>query len=194
MPLDLKRNNYKETRSVHLNELVNPDEELLEAPHDMMIARHSQDVLLSWEAPEYEVYERDKRWYIIATLIIAAIIIYALISNSPIAAITFILIGVVGYLYLQKEPRVLEFSITYDGMMAGNELYHFDNIQSFWIFYEPPIQKIISLHMKGKFVPYIHIPINKENPVEIRHILLDFIPELKQDPSLIDAAERIFRI
>jgi uncharacterized membrane protein len=196
MPLDLRRKNYKneEVQKFFQYGQNEPEEELLEPPHDMLIARHSQDVLHFWEAPEFEVYERDRRWYLIATLALAAIIIYALVSNSPIMAITFILIGIVGYIYIQKEPRILEFAITHDGVMAGNELYHFDDISSFWIFYNPPIQKVISLHMRGKFVPFIHMPIHRENPVEIRHILMDFIPEVKQEPSLIDAAERILRI
>lgn len=196
MNLDLRRKNNQNERvqNSFRNRQTEPEEELLESPHDMMIERHSRDVLHSWEAPEFEVYERDRRWYIIATLILAAIIIYALISNSPIMAITFILIGIVGFIYIQKEPRILEFSITHEGILAGNELYEFDNISSFWIFYEPPERKIISLHMKGKLVPFIHIPVHNENPVELRHILMDFIPEVKQEPSLVDAAERILRL
>ncbi len=196
MPLDLRRKNNKkeEIKNFFQSRRPEPEEEMLESPHDMMVARHSQDVLHFWEAPEYEVYQRDRRWYLVAVLILAAIIIYALVSNSPIMAITFILIGIVGYIYVQKEPRILEFAITHEGIMAGNELYDFDNITSFWIFYDPPFRKIISLHMKGKLVPYIHIPLHRENPVEIRHTLIDFIPEIKQESSIVDAVERILRI
>jgi uncharacterized membrane protein len=196
--MDLRRkiigNKDEKIKNFFQNRRYEPEEELLESPHDMMITQHSQDVLHFWEAPEYEVYERDRRWYLIAVIALSAIIIYALVTNSPIMAITFILIGIVGYIYIQKEPRILEFAITHEGIMAGNEIYEFDNIHSFWIFYDPPFRKVISLHMRGKLVPYIHIPIHNENPVELRHILMDFILEVKQEPSLVDAAERILRI
>lgn len=171
-----------------------PEEELLESPHDMMIEEHSEDVILHWQGPEYEVYQKDKRWYLIATLILAAIVTYAVITNSPIMAITFILVGIVGYIHLQRDPRVLDFKITYDGVIAGNELYEYDNIESFWIFYEPPHTKILSLHSKGKLIPYIHIPIHQEDPVEIREELMKFIPEIKQEPSIIDTLERLLHI
>ncbi len=171
-----------------------PEEELLESPHDMMIEEHSEDVILHWQGPEYEVYQKDGRWYLIATSILAAIVTYAVITNSPIMAITFILIGIVGYIHLQKDPRVLDFKITYDGIIAGNELYEYDNVESFWIFYEPPHTKILSLRSNGKLVPYVHIPIHQENPVEIREELIKFIPEVKQEPSIIDTIERLLHI
>jgi uncharacterized membrane protein len=170
------------------------EETLLESPHDIMIEEHSEDTLLHWLAPEFETYEKSNRWYLIASLIIAAIVIYAIITNSLIMAITFILIGVVGYIYLQKEPRILDFSITHDGIVVGREIYDFDNIKSFWIFYEPQQIKVISLHMKGKFLPYVHIPIHDQDPVQIRAALLKFIPEMKQELTAVDAIERLLHL
>jgi len=155
---------------------------------------YSQDALLHWQAPEFEPSQWDRRWYLIATLVLAAIVIFALVTNSPIMAITFILIGIVGYIFLQKKPRFLDFMITPDGIVVGDEIYEFRSIKSFWIFYEPHNIKVISLHMKGKLLPYIHIPIHDEDPVKIREILLEFITEVEQEPSLIDSIERVLRI
>ena len=120
-----------------------------------------------------------------------AIIIYAVYTNSPIMAITFILIGMVGYIFLNKEPQIIDFAITPRGIVAGREIYEFENIESFWIFYEPNHLKIVSLHMKHKFLPYIHIPVHEEDPVEIRALLMECIPEIKQEHDIVDAFERI---
>lgn len=166
----------------------------MEQPADFMIEEYSEDVLAHWQGPEYEVYPKDKKWYLIATLILAAIIAYAVITNSPIMAITFILIGIVGYIHLQKNPRVLDFKITRDGVSAGNEIYEFDQIKSFWIFYEPPHTRILSLRTKGSLVPFIHIPIHQEDPGKIRKTLLKSIPEKKQSFTLIDTLERLLHI
>jgi len=152
------------------------------------------EILYKWEGPEFEVYEKSARWYIIAIVFILGMVAYALYTNGPIMAITFILIGIVGYIYSQKQPRLVTFAITSKGVFADKELYTYDNIFSFWIFYEPTHTRVVSLHTKASMLPYVHIPFDDENPVELREMLLKNIPEIKQDPSLIDTLERVLRI
>jgi len=150
--------------------------------------------LLHWRAPEHEIVEKDKRWYIYAALLLAAVVGYAVYTNSPVMAITFILVGVVGYIIMNKEPQIVDFAITQDGVIADKSIYEFENMQSFWIFYEPEQIRIISLHMKNKFMPFVHIPVHDEDPVAIRELLLEYIPEVKQDHSLVDTFERMLGI
>jgi len=168
--------------------------EMIEAPDEEMIAEHSTDVLAHWQAPEFEVYERDNRWYMLVSFFLLAVISWAVYTNSPVMAITFILIGVVGYIHLHRDPVVLDFMITYEGVVAGREIYDFDNINSFWILYEPEYKKVISLEMKNGFVQFIHIPIHGENPTELRKILLQLLPEKKHQPGIMELMERILRI
>lgn len=168
------------------------DQELLDSPRDMLIEEHS-GCLLRWSGLEHEPYKISARKLAIIGLLILAIAGYFLYKNSPIAAITFILIGVVGYLHLQQEPRNLDFMITSQGLAAGNELYDFDNIRSFWIFYDPPAIKILSLKLKSGIISTIQIPLHDEDPVEVRHILLDFIPETKHEFSFADTLDRLLR-
>lgn len=185
MPLDLKTKvNYREID----NEEV-----------EKYSIRYKEEVFYDgafhkWSAPEHEPYTVGKRFYTFSTIFLALLITYALYSNSPIMAITFILIGIVGYLYLQKEPQTVNFSITTEGIVANKEIYEFDNLKSFWIFYNPPQEKLLSLRSKNTFVPYIHIPIGNEDPVKIRQIIIDFIPEIKQDHNIVDTAERFLHM
>lgn len=148
------------------------------------------DVLVHWRAPEHEIREKDRKWYLYTSCVLLAIIIYAVYTDSPVMAVTFILIGMVGYIFLSKEPQIIDFSITPKGVVAGREIYEFENIESFWIFYEPNQLKIISLHMKHKLLPYIHIPVHKEDPVKIRALLMEYIHEVKQEPNIVDAFEK----
>lgn len=159
-----------------------------------IIATQAKNALYHWQAPEFETYEQDKRWFLYLALILMAIIAYAIYANSPIMAITFILIGVVGYIYIDKEPRFLDFMITEDGIIAGKEIFEYERIKSFWIFYEEDGSKVISLHMHSLITPYMHIPIGKENPVEIREALLENIEEIKQEHNIVETLERLFRI
>lgn len=162
--------------------------------NEQIIPNNIGEIIHKWQGLEFEVYEKSARWYFVGTAFIFLLVAYALYSNSPIMAITFILIGIVGYIYSQKDPRTITFAITSKGVLADKELYFYDNINSFWIFYEHNHSKVISLHTKASMLPYVHIPIGDEDPVEIREALVKRIPEIKQDPGLIDALERFLHI
>ena len=163
-------------------------------PHDFLLEEHSEDVFFRWRAPEFETFERDKKWYLLSAGFLFLVILWAIWSNSPVMAITFILIGVVEYIYLNKTPRVIDFFITSDGIIADKEIFDFENIDSFWIFYEPGGKKSACLHAKSGIMPYIHIPIHEEDPVHIRQILLEFLPEEKKEPGLVETMERLLKI
>lgn len=154
----------------------------------------AQKILARWTAPEFEVYERSGRWHLYLALALLTIIGYALYTNSPLMAITFILIGVLGYIYANKEPCLIDFSITTRGVVAGREIYDYRNIDSFWIFYDPEHTKLLSLKTKSHLLPFVHIPIDDQDPVAIRHMLLKFIPEVRQERGLIDTLERLLHI
>ena len=151
-------------------------------------------VICKWRAVEHEIQEKDQRWYLTAGLILAAIVIYAIFTDGLVMAITFILIGVVGYIIMNKKPREINFYITDDGVIADKEIYEFEEIRSFWIFYEVQGLKAISLHIKSKFLPYVHIPLGNEDPTKIREILLNYIEEIKQKPNAVDTFERLLGI
>jgi len=127
--------------------------------------------------------------------ILLVIIVYALITNSILMAITFILIGMLGYIYAEREPRTIQMEINPDGIKVDNYFYEFDDIRSFWIFYEVEEGlKILSLHSKKTFLPYIHIPIGNANPIKIRETLLQYLPEIKQELSILDRLEKLIRL
>jgi len=190
MSFDLKKTkNHNQSKTVSANKDFFSDK-----TNDQEVVKKEVVDSVSWRAPEYEVYEKSATWYLVAIVLLGIIIAYALWKDSPIMAITFILIGVVGYLQLQKEPRILDFSINHNGIRAGNEIYEFDNIESFWIFYDPPHTKTLSLHTNASFIPFVHIPLADEDPVVVREVLMKFVPEEKQEAGFVDALERFLHI
>lgn len=189
-----KENKHAEKDYVKEFMLEEYSEAELESPKDMLISEYSGEVYWQWRAPEFEIMERDKKWYFYITLILLAIISYAIFTNSLVMAITFILIGAVGYIHINKKPRVLNFAITSEGLIAGREIYEYDNLKSFWIFYEPNGPRVISLHTKSYLSPYVHIPIHFEEPVKIREALLQHIAEEKQEQNISEILNRFLRL
>ncbi len=153
---------------------------------------HSEEPSFSWEAPEYEHFEKYPQWYWVMGGILTAIVIYAIITNAILMAITFILIGMLGYIYAEREPRNIKMEITPDGIQVDNYFYAYEDVRSFWIFYEVEEGiKILSLHSKKTFLPHMHIPIGDANPIKIREVLLSYLPEIRQELTIIDRLERL---
>jgi hypothetical protein len=150
--------------------------------------------LLSWRAPEHIHVRPNQRAVMIATVGLALIVAYAVYTNSPLMAITFILIGIVGYLFITRDPREFEFTITNKGIVIGRTLYAFDDLHSFWIFDEPPLEGVVSLHTSGLLAPFLHLPLGEIAPEEVREVLSAFLPEEKQEPTVIDTLEKMLHI
>lgn len=149
--------------------------------------------LIQWRTLEFEPHSVSRSFYIGSSLFLLATIIYALSSNSPIMAITFILIGIMGFITLEKEPIMLHCAINKDGIIVNRDLYAFENIESFWLVYEED-EKHISLRTSGKLTPFVHIPFGTENPVALREILTKYAKEEKHETTLIDTIEKMIHI
>jgi hypothetical protein len=152
----------------------------------------ADEPVFSWEAPEYDHHEKNPNWYWTMGAILLAIVIYALITNSILMAITFILIGMLGYIYAEREPKTIAMEINPDGIRADTYFYRHEDIKSFWIFYEVEDNfKVLSLHSKKSFLPHIQIPIGSANPIILRETLINYLPEIRQELTIIDRLERL---
>lgn len=151
-------------------------------------------VLLEWSAPEHDPFELGPKSQIIVTVMLVAIIAWALYTNSPLMAITFILAGIVGYLFHIAEPKIYHFAITSRGILAHNEFYAYNSLESFFIHTDPPLDGLLSLRTQGKLVPHVHIPLDDLDQGTIRLFLREHLTEEPHDPSAIDILERLLHI
>jgi len=148
---------------------------------------------LEWSAPEFFYFEKTEIWFIVSGLIALILFISALWTRN----ILFALLIFLGYfsitIYAIKKPRNIVVNINPQGIKIDNTLYPYDNLKSFWIFYEPPTLKEISLLSKKTIMPHIKIPIGEQDPAEVRGILIQYLSEKKQDESLVDNMTRQLR-
>ena len=111
-----------------------------------------------------------------------------------IAVVYFILTGITGYLLHIAEPKIYHFAITTKGILAHNEFYTFDTIQSFFIHTDPPLEGLLSLHTRGRLVSHVHIPLSDLDQSTIRLYLREHLKEEPRDPSMIDILEKLLHI
>ena len=141
---------------------------------------------IEWTALEFKKYKKGKRWFVLPALIALIVIIAAILLKNLLLVIATILTVFVVYIYAKKEPRKIKFSISGNGVQIDQVVYRFEDLKSFWIFYEPGKVREISIRSKKAFMPYIKIPLGEQNPAEVRRLLLKFLPEKKHKESVID--------
>ncbi len=139
-----------------------------------------------WEAPEFKESEKEKSWFVMPLIIAIIFAAFAVITENFLFLILIILSFIVFYNYAKKSPRLIRFKINEKGIEVDGIIHEYGDLRSFWIFYDPPLEKILSIRSKKRLLPYIRIPLDKENPAEIRSFLLKFLPEKKHKESIID--------
>jgi len=175
---------------------LRPGPDLMEDRNPDYRSFHAGKAIIWWESVEHTPpFLKSKKVYATIVLAIIAIVAYALVTDSPLTAITFILIGMVGYLLFNRPPETVMFAISEDGITAGREFYGYDHIRSFWLMEDhPQFPNHLIIETDGALSSRVHVPLEENDPETIRRILLDHIPEIKYEPTLIDTIERMFHI
>ncbi|QQR77189.1 MAG: hypothetical protein IPJ67_03520 [Candidatus Moraniibacteriota bacterium] len=148
---------------------------------------------LIWMAPEFDESPIHQRALLILLVVFLAIIIYALIENSSIMAMTFVLLGTITFLHSRKPPKTLDCAIASESVVVEKEAYMFENIESFWIIYEED-EKSLSLKTRGSLIASVRIPLGTMNPNTVRDTLLKYIREVRYEPTLVDTLSRFLHI
>lgn len=154
-------------------------------------ARRKHTVYLSWEAEEYEHVPKERWWFValgFITLLLAGGAIYL---ENYFFSVFIIGSGITLTLLAKRGPERVRFSITSEGLEIGHRLHPFENLSSFWIFFDPPLFKELSVESKKMFMPYIKAPLGESDPKRVREILAKFLPEEKQNESFIALIARV---
>jgi hypothetical protein len=151
-------------------------------------------VLISWQEPEHDAFELGPRSRLISLVLLVGIVAWALYTDSPLMAITFILIGVIGYLLESQTPRIANFALTERGVLAGRQFYPYETIESFHIYEEEPFLDTLSLHTNGDLISHVHVPIKTAPKQEVYDILSGFVPEVPHEPNFVDSLEKLMHI
>lgn len=150
------------------------------------LPEHAGALLHEWAFPEFTQYQRSRRWYTIAGIVIGLLLIYALWTQNFLFAIIIILFIIIFTLQSRRSPLQLRFAIHEGGVVFHRKFHPYADIDHFWIIYQPPDVKTLSLDFKT-LRPTLTIPLQDRNPLTIRSTLLKYVTEdlekEKENPS-----------
>lgn len=155
-----------------------------------------EDVLLSWEFGEYERPERSKKWYLVAGLVAAGLLLYAIFARNYIFGVIIILVALIYFLYDLHEAPTVRFAITPAGVHVGRRFIRHRDIAHFWIVYKPGQVQALYLKPLHLTMPQLSIPLEGQDPLQVRGILLQYVPENlnEEDEPVSDALGRMLKL
>jgi len=148
------------------------------------------DALISWKIQEFEKGSKSLKFLSYLYLALFLLTLYGLITNNLLLSILIILFGFTFFIFEKKPKKTLLFAVTKEGIFIHDHLYYYDSLKSFWIEYQPEGIKEVSFKSDRVFLPYIKIPLEKTSPLELRKVLLKFLPEESETGILSDFIDR----
>ena len=154
------------------------------------------NVIFAWGVNEFEKHSRSKRWYVIAGLLGAALLLYSVISGNYLFALVVVLFGIILFLQDVQPPMEVGVALTESGVIIGSKFYPFSEFRNYWIIYNPPEVKNIYFSTNNLVKHRLQIPLLDNDPRPIRDFLNQFIVEdLEQEQEpLSDRLGRLFKI
>lgn len=169
----------------------------------MMIGQDTQSkmpdhghALRNWVIAEYAQHERGRSWYIVAGLVALGLIVWAIYTVNFLFAVLVVLAAIILLVRHSEMPAQLMVSIFEDGIQVGEGFYPYQDLKSFWIIYEPPEVGSLYFDFKNSWRPRLPIPLEEENPIEVRRILLKYLEEdlNRESEPTSDALSRLLRL
>lgn len=135
---------------------------------------------ISWEHQEYTHKEKTTDWYWTVGIVAVGGIFLSLFFKNFLFALIIILFVATSFTLTKRKPKILPFEISRKGIRAGNVLYPYSLLESFWVIDEEDnMEDRIYLRSKKPLSPIIILPFDSSliDPEKIRDYLLDYLDE-----------------
>ncbi len=164
---------------------------------DETLQQSSRDdeILYTFQLPEYVKYTRGVWWYIIAGMLVGGCLMYALYTKNFLFGVIVVLLGFILILRDLHTPKVFTLHFTPDGVKWKDMLLPYRDFNSFWIVYDPPEVKKLYLLKKGITGTMI-IPFGEQDPVAVRTWLRTKIKEniAQREETLVELLGRVLKL
>ena len=154
------------------------------------------EIVFAWAVKEYEQYERDRRWYLLMTILGGVLLVYAIIATNYLFALILVLFGIIIYLHELIDPQEINFAITQTGIILGRKFYRFNELTNFWIIYNPPEVKSLYFSTTSLTKHRLQVPLLDNDPRPIRDYLIGYMKEdlTQEEEPLSDRLARLLKL
>lgn len=149
-----------------------------------------------WSFREFNPRERSTAWWVVAGIIGAAIVTYAIVTANFLFALIVLMVAIIFVTESRRQPKRLDCLITGSGAAVGKKFWRWSELDSFWIAYRPPEITNLYLVPKNPLDPRVRIPLERMNPLTVRQHLTQYLTEdlSREDEPTSEALSRLLKL
>ena len=155
---------------------------------------YGEKILFEWKAAEQAAVMHLAKY---RTTVIIAIVLMALWALYNSNWLFFIILGLWGLIMIviaDVKPRIHDFRVTETGIAIDEQMFPYIEIKSFWIRQDiRNKKKIFAFKFVNPMRAALHVPVPAEQAEQIRLAVNDYVPQGREETSLNDLLERMFR-
>lgn len=147
---------------------------------------NAEKLQISWEAPSF-YYNPQKRYLsLVIVALLAGAVALIIFRYDTLTSVFLILSSLVLLLYSKQKPTISRITVGQSGILVDDIMYYYKDLKSFWIEYNPGGPKELSLESAKWYMPYVKVLLNDQNPIELRSLIVNFLPEKEHENALVD--------
>lgn len=135
------------------------------------------DVAHLWEVKEYEQHDRPWSWYVFMLSLGLFFVLYGMFTGNFLFSLVIILSGIIFFLQSKQSPQMVPIFISELGIGIGNKFYKYSELNSFYIIFRPHEIKMLYIETESTLSPLLRIPLDGNNPLEVRATLEKYLDE-----------------
>lgn len=166
------------------------DGEYAEDDVDYDEADELSDEPVSWSAQEFIHREKGATWFILFTVVIAALVGISIWTQAWTFTALIVVIAILVIVYSRRPPRELTYTLNDDGLDIDGKMHAFKDFKSFGIIHDG-LEYSVMLIPTQRFQPGISVYFPEEAGEDIVDMLGSRLPmrDLK-----LDAVDRLVRL
>lgn len=155
----------------------------------------SADRVIKWKAPDYYANEKGPIWSLMVGAVAILLSVLLIYTGNYMPVIIVVLAVIVAFQIAHEKPKTVEFAIDESGVVARDQYYPFDELESFWISRHGDKKYILYLETASMWKGPITIPLGQQSVAKVKAHLLGHLPEdFNYGEMLSDKLIRIFRL
>jgi hypothetical protein len=135
------------------------------------------EAVFSWRHQDFVRYNKNVWWYIISIIVLVLFVWGCIVTRNFLFAIFLVLFYLVTLLFDNRNPEIIDFAITHDGIKTGNTFHYYKEISHFFVIYQEPGIKNLYFEFRNPLKGRLIVPLDGQNAVAIREFLLGFLKE-----------------
>ncbi len=149
-----------------------------------------EQIIMSWQAPEFRHYPKNFAWYLTLYIIATFIIGFLIIQRDIFGAISILILTVFIVIFSQQRPRNVEVTITNKGIALDETYIPNSTIKHYWVV-DTTTHQTLNLETTSYLNRTVIIQLAGVDPDDLRDTLGELLQHHPDEEASETLAQRV---